>query len=231
MIAEAVEHRQAAIDQTAPEISKMVLAAMPELIAHPGPPGAPGPYYTDADLNRAICATAEEAMLLHDAVRLSGANLVLEIGSYVGWTAVHMAYATHGKVLCVDDLTESSSHTLQMRRWHYNTARANVAGKTELIVGTSPECLEALTSPVDFAFVDGEHLHGQPLRDVMGLMPYMQPGGIIAMHDTWMADVQVACDWLTQCGWLATVFNTPGRLALFYKHTPAWLAVLTEGAQ
>ncbi len=230
MIAEAIEHRQAAIDQTAPEISRLVLSAMPELVAHPGPPLAPGPYYTDADLNVAICATADEAMILHDVCLYAQPMLVIEIGSYIGWTAAHMALAMRrGKLLCFDALTESASPTAQAERWHDNIKRANVSSKTELLVGTSPECLASITNPVDIAFIDGNHLQGQPLRDVQGLVPHMTPDGVIAMHDTWMFDVQVACNWLIGEGWYGIWFDTPAKLALFCKHTPDWLAVFKKG--
>lgn len=207
------------------DVSRKLLAAMPELVAHPGPnPGEPAEYFQDAELRGAISATAEEAMLLYRAAQLCQPVLALEIGSYVGWTAAHIARGmTGGTLICVDDFSESSDGGRHMVRLGANLERAGVAGRVRVVPGCSPEILDtAVGDLVDLAFVDGCHRGEQPLLDVQAVARLMAPDGVMALHDTWMPDVARACDWLVGQGWVMLQLPTPGRLAFFCLQMPGW---------
>lgn len=228
------ELRRETIAATPEGISRELLLAMPELVAHPGPDLAQAAlYYQDRELGGAICATAEEAALLYWAAHCCQPVLALEIGSYVGWTAAHIAKGieTGGTLLCVDDFTESGDGARQMVRLGCNLERAGVSDTVRIVTGHSPEILEAAVGDlVDLAFIDGEHKGDQPLRDAKAVAALMAPDGIIAMHDTWMPDVARACDWLLWHKWTMVVLPTPERLAFFYRERPIWWGTFMERA-
>lgn len=207
------------------DVSRRLLAAMPELEPHPGPrPDWQGMYFQDRELGGAICATAQEALLLHWAAEFCQPVLALEIGSYVGWTAAHMAAAMRtGTLICVDDFTECHDGPRQMVRLGANLERADVAQRVRVVPGHSPEILDAAVGDlVDLAFVDGCHQGEQPLLDVQAVARLMAPDGVLAVHDTWMPHVARACAWLREHGWSETVFPTPARLAFYHREEPGW---------
>ena len=231
------EQRQRTIEATPPGISRELLEAFPELVAHPGPAMAAehvGTYYQDRQLGGAICATAQEAELLYWAAYWCQPVVALEIGSYVGWTAAHIAKAmeTSGQLICIDNLSECENGGRQLVRLNCNLQRAGVVERCHIIPGRSPEALDfAVGAVVDFAFVDGYHRGEQPVLDVQGVAAIMASNGVIAVHDTWMPDVQRACDWLRDQGWTELVFETPGRLAFYYgEERPDWWETFVERA-
>jgi predicted O-methyltransferase YrrM len=234
MIEVANEQREAALQQTTPTLSRKILANFPDLVAHQGPRiGHPATYYTDPEVSGAICATAEEAMLLHTLVHWCQPVLAVEIGSYVGWTAAHMAaaFAHGGRLVCVDDLSECKQPDFQLMRFTGNLARCGYTNRVQLVVGKSPQALSQVVGDyIDFAHVDGCHQHEQPLMDVQALVDRMAPDGVIALRDTWMPHVADACHWLMLKGWVQTTYPTPARLAFFYKQMPSWWPTFVENA-
>jgi hypothetical protein len=77
-------------------------------------------------------------------------------------------------------------------------ASTDWAARTRIFTATSdaffadPEMRAALTGPVDFAFIDGDHRFEQVLRDFISLEALMSPGGIVALHDTWPLNAETA---------------------------------------
>lgn len=230
------ELRLRTLEATPRGISRDLLEAFPELVEHPGPSmGAEhaGTYYQDRQLGGAICATAQEAQLLYWAAYVCQPVVALEIGSYVGWTAAHIARAmTDGQLICIDNLSECADGAKQLVRLNCNLARAGVAERCHIVPGSSPEVLDfAVGAVVDLAFVDGSHRGEQPRLDVQGVAAIMASNGMIAVHDTWMPDVQRACAWLRDQGWTELVFETAGRLAFYYgAEQPAWWETFVERA-
>ncbi len=213
-------------------VSDCLLNAFPDLVTHPGPvPGVSHPYYQDKDIAGPICATAEECMLLHRMAWLCQPIATIEIGSYVGWTAAHIATAlrAHGKVYCIDDMSEGNDPELQKRRFDDNMTRAGCSERVRLISLPSPGALALVPDiTIDMAFVDGDHNHGQPMIDVQALVPRMTPDGVIIMHDSWMPDVADACRWLVQNGWTQVTYPTAAKIAFFYKQMPIWWTTFVE---
>lgn len=206
--------------------------AFPDLVAHPGPDGAKGPYLQDAQMGGAICCTAAEATLLYLLVQHSAARRVVEIGSYVGWSAAHMALAVKphgGMVSCVDPFTEHEA-VAPARRVHErligNLLRCHAWGWVEIIPAPSPAGLALAETPWDVVFVDGEHNSGQPLVDVQAAAAGLRDArSVIAVHDTWMPDVAAACAWLRGEGFVETIFHSfalPARMGLYWREPPRW---------
>jgi predicted O-methyltransferase YrrM len=234
--------RQRALD-AAHGTSLPILRAMPHLVAVRRPDGGAGDavMYQDEELRGALCATAEEAQLLAYVAQTTGAHRALEIGSYVGWTAAHLAQVCD-HVVCIDPFLELGgvSHlgdepNIAVRnRFLANVRAAKVEGRITLIQGESPEVLWDVYVPggFDLAFVDGWHLDGQPLRDVEMVALKMKPLGTIVLHDLHVPDVQEAARYLLDMGYAGVILPTPNWLGVFWvvaHHTikpPGWLWTL-----
>jgi len=216
--------RRIAVEHTRPDFSRQLLNAFPELVADIGPdPLHPALYYQDCELGGALCAPAIEAEILRMAVRLLQPAVALEVGSYVGWTAAHIAagLGDRGLLVCLDTLTECKDADACERRFWGNLQRAGLARRVRLVRGKSPDDLPTVvTYPLHFAFLDGEHMGAAPLKDVQGLESLMALHGVIALHDTWMKGVAGAVTWLQGQRWTVQVFDTPARLAFAYIAKP-----------
>ncbi len=223
--------RQAALDGTYLYPSVEILRAMPHLISHAGHSGFLGLHYQDDEILGACCCTQEEACLLYWAAReLPNYASMLEIGSYVGWSTAHLAHAgpliyaiepglEHGVI--PHHLPEDTSPSL-LARLRENLEVAEVDDGVIIIEGCSPDAIPPNTEGWPFAFVDGWHQDGQPLRDVQGLEPLMADEGVMVLHDVWITDVQSAARWLIEQGWHVEVLNTANYLTFCWKHEPAW---------
>lgn len=222
-------------------ISLPILRAMPHLVAVRRPDGGAGDavLYQDGELRGAMSATAEEAQLLAYVAQVTGARRALEIGSYVGWTACHLA--TMCDVICVDPFLElggvshlgddASAETCE--RFLQNVRRAGYREKVTLIQGRSPEAVESLYVPggFDLAFIDGWHLDGQPRRDVRAAEDTLATGGTVVLHDLNIPDVQDAACWLLAQCYAGVILPTPNWLGVFWppdmrRKPPSWLWTL-----
>src|SRR5689334_1349602 len=206
--------------------ARLLREAFPELVFHPGTSGNPDVHYQDREVRGAVCCTPAEAMLLHHAARLCNPAAALEIGSYVGWSTAHLASAlARGVLTCVDPFLETGDGGADAdagarahARFLQNIARAGLASKVRLVREKSPEALPALSAGVrwDFVLVDGWHLSGAPLRDVLGVLPHLAGHPVLLLHDLWIADVRDAFAHLVARGWGCHVFDTANYLALLW---------------
>lgn len=233
--------RAEALSQTVPELSRRILARCERLVAHPSPSGFGGIHYQDFDLKGAIGCTAEEAMLLYRLVRLIEPRYPLEIGSYAGWSTAHLLAGLRGGLQCVDTGTEVAGDRFRLTTCRNDepvTARARMAENLRrcglnhyaLSVDASPDCLAGL-APVagwDFAFLDGEHNNGQPVRDVDGLVEQMHDDGVIVLHDVWLPDVRKALERLRSLDYVAFTLPTANLLTVMWREWRAdgWMASL-----
>jgi predicted O-methyltransferase YrrM len=230
--------RRKALAETHHELSATLLEKFEELVYHPGLSGNADIHYQDREVGGGVCCTPSEAMLMHHAARLCDPVAALEIGSYVGWSSAHLANAlSHGRLTCVDPFLEvradkgsggdgaSRAHA----RFLQNMQRAAVADKIDLIRGLSPDVIPSIApdSGWDFIFVDGWHLHGQPLRDVTGVLRYVAAGAVLLLHDLWIVPVRDAFMHLATTGWSFHIFDTSNYLTILWRgDAPAWLADL-----
>lgn len=205
------------------------------LVAWPSAMGMDWPGYRDEDLFSPGLCTWVEATILHLLVKYGKFTHPLEIGCAVGWSTVHMALALQPETMltCVDPFVETSlglgdyNHDAYMCFMRYVQA-ATAADLLNLFVDRSPACLELASGgqPFDFVFLDGWHFEGQPQRDIDGLLPLLDTGAIIALHDLHYHDVYAAAESLVKRGWYFTGFFTPNQLAVFWegdsKSAPRW---------
>lgn len=214
-------------------VPNIMIGHFPQLIGRDAPHGrGTETYFTDSELGGAIAMPASEAQLLRDITLRVQYRHGLEIGAYVGWSAMHILagapmYPDSSSLDVVDPFTESdgSPSDTEARFW------ANIEGFSEpegirLFRGASPEIL-SLIKPRhgwDFAFIDRGHTNGQPLRDIIDLLPCLAPGAVVVWHDAWIPGVREAIDWQANQGWVAVELPTASTLTICYQgDRPHWL--------
>jgi caffeoyl-CoA O-methyltransferase len=110
--------------------------------------------FTVPDGVPAIQVGPSEGRLLHLIARLVGARKIVEVGTLVGYSAIHLARALPdgGKLWSV----EFSPHHAEIARG--NLAAAGVADKATVVVGAGRDVLPTLSShgPFDLVFIDAD---------------------------------------------------------------------------
>lgn len=107
--------------------------------------------------------TEEEALLLLSLCKAIKAKLVVEIGTYMGYSA-HVMALSGARVFSYDPNPQVSRFT----------------GYTQ-IRGDSGSVKQ---DKIDLAFIDGDHSYEWALKDVRNIMPRIRIGGLLVMHDT-----------------------------------------------
>jgi predicted O-methyltransferase YrrM len=129
--------------------------------------------------------------------------IVVEIGSFLGSGTVLLAgprkMRGSGKVHCVDPfdcsgdafsvpvyegiLAELGGGTLR-ERFDENIRRAGLADWVEVHQGGAHEIAQTWTTPVDLLFLDGDQSRQGARAAYESWVPFLKPGGIIAVHNT-----------------------------------------------
>lgn len=234
------ERRAELLADATNDVSRAIVEALPHMVSHPVPrtprvlPGddSPGICAQDIDLGGAIGCTPKEGYILNRAAACARPKHMLEIGSYVGWSSAHLLYGNKLRLTCIDSLREGIGLLLDepnidvLLRFHENMRALDMGDRVTLIPEESPGCLKDIAPKHgwQFVFVDGWHFDQQPLHDVQGLLPYMNPSGVIFVHDMGLHDVYEATQYLIEQGWTYYGFLTPNNLAAFWLTEPKWWA-------
>ena len=126
--------------------------------------------------------TPGQGALMAMLVRLTGAKLCVEVGTFTGYSALAVAAALPegGRLICCDVSEEWTD--VGKRYWE----EAGVAGRIDLRIAPAVETLDALageglTGAVDFAFVDADKAnYGRYYEQLLTLL---RPGGLIAVDN------------------------------------------------
>jgi predicted O-methyltransferase YrrM len=147
----------------------------------------------------------DEGELLHRAAleRLPH-GLVLEIGSYCGKSAVWLGAAARevgGTVFTVDhhrgseenqagwehhdaDLVDPATGRMDtLPHLRRTLAGARLEEQVVAVVGASATVARHWRTPLSLLFVDGGHGHEPAHDDYDGWAPWVQPGGLLVIHD------------------------------------------------
>jgi caffeoyl-CoA O-methyltransferase len=119
--------------------------------------------------------SASQGVFLGQLVRIARPRLVVEVGTFTGYSALCMARALPqgGRLVCFD-LSEEWT-TLAREAWD----RAGIADRVELRIGPAAETLGSLEAdgPVDFVFIDADKPGYTTYWDL--LVPRLSPGGLV----------------------------------------------------
>jgi predicted O-methyltransferase YrrM len=171
--------------------------------------------------------THDEAAILYHVAKACP-EVWLEIGSFAGWSAAHIAVAGR-PVLAVDP--EYARETAIRTRARENFARAGVSDSVTTVGQTSEEFFELRGSSFAGVFggihIDGNHDAPQPLLDAQRALHMLAPQGAIVFHDYAGQPVRDAVDWLVVQGLRSKIYHTPAMVAVCWRgelalpdHTP-----------
>lgn len=211
------ELRQRAIQNTYHHLSKHIIQLCPDIVWHVGAnPRSKYGHYTYFYDQSAICCTEQEVLLLRDLRQYFKPFRILEIGSYIGWSTMHLAYKHLGSLTAVDNFSESL-HDDRVEETLKANLKAVGIKNVILVKQSSDDFFKTHFVKYDFIFIDGFHRDGQPLKDVQGAVQVLSKQGVIVLHDTWMPGVYDASKYLMQNGFKEFAFETDNRLALYTK--------------
>jgi predicted O-methyltransferase YrrM len=130
----------------------------------------------------------EQGHFLVFLLRLIGAKRVLEVGTFTGYSSLAMALALppEGRIVACDVSKEWTD--VARRYW----AKAGVAGKVELRLGSAVDTLQGLIGEgqqFDFAFIDANKEDYDAYYE--SSLRLIRPGGLIAIDNT-LRDGRVA---------------------------------------
>ena len=148
----------------------------------------------------------DEGLALHEAALLvdSGAAPMLEIGSYCGKSAIYLGSAAQdrGTILFALDHHRGSEENQPGWEWHEpdlvdsevgvidtlprfrrTVFDAGLEGTVVALVGDSPTVGAHWCIPLSFLFIDGGHGSEPAHRDFELWTPWIEVGGILAIHD------------------------------------------------
>ncbi|WP_059012710.1 O-methyltransferase [Streptomyces specialis] len=124
--------------------------------------------------------TQDEGMFLTLLVRLTGARLAVEVGTFTGYSSICIArgLSAGGRLLACDVSDEWTS--VARRHWE----RAGVADRIDLRIAPAAETLRGLPreETIDFAFIDADKT-GYPVY-YEELVTRLRPGGVIVLDNT-----------------------------------------------
>jgi caffeoyl-CoA O-methyltransferase len=119
-----------------------------------------------------------EGGFLNFLVYLKQPQLVLEVGTFTGWSSIAMARALpQGGSLVTCDVNEET--TAVARRY---AEEAGVADRIDFRVGPGLETLATLEGPFDLAFIDADKEGYVDYYEA--ILPKLAPGGVIAADNT-----------------------------------------------
>jgi predicted O-methyltransferase YrrM len=119
-----------------------------------------------------------EGAFLSFLVTMTGAERVLEVGTFTGWSTIAMARALPpgGKVITCD-INEKT--TAVARRY---AAEAGVADRIDFRIGPALEMLSQLRAPFGLAFIDADKAGYVDYYEA--ILPLLSPDGVIAADNT-----------------------------------------------
>jgi len=148
----------------------------------------------------------DEGLALHEAARSvpEGGSPLLEIGSYCGKSAIYLGAAARERatVLFALDHHRGSEENQPGWEWHEpdlvdpdvgridtlprfrrTVADAGLESSVVAVVGDSPTVGRHWQIPLSFLFIDGGHGTEPAHRDFDTWTPWVEPGGLLAIHD------------------------------------------------
>jgi glycosyltransferase involved in cell wall biosynthesis len=163
----------------------------------------------------------DEAVLLHNIALQFAGKPALEIGSWLGWSTVHLALG--GVELDVID----PAHDDPVIRASVEDSLHRAGVRANLVAGRSPESIAALGKKWSLFFVDGDHEAPSPMRDARACLPYATEDCAFVFHDLASPAVAAGLRLLEEKGFNVVIYQTAQIMGLAWRgnvtpvaHTP-----------
>jgi hypothetical protein len=178
--------------------------------------GIPHRWYNDRRYPGTGFANRDEASILYNtALRFQGRN-ALEIGCFLGWSAVHLAMGGVNLDI-VDPFLSDPSVGGSVRD---SLVGAKPAGRVRLFGGLSPAIVEHLAAEGTrwtLFFIDGDHEGMGPTNDAIVAERYATKDALMLFHDLAAPAVCAAVAWLKNRGWNVRVYHTAQIMAAAWR--------------
>lgn len=153
------------------------------LVAHGTPPDPVlSRLITDSEAMGEIARmqiSPEQGALLTMLAKILGAHLIVEVGTFTGYSSVCLArgLAEGGRLICCDVSTEYTARAVQA--WE----EAALDDRVDLRIAPAADTLRAMPSdpPIDFAFIDADK--GGYAVYFEEIITRMRPGGVVAVDN------------------------------------------------
>ena len=132
--------------------------------------------FDNMDIPKMICGPIE-GMLLQFLVWISGAHLVLELGTFTGFSSQMMAAAlpTDGKITTCE-ISETNANTAR----HYY-GKSEYGNKIDVRLGPALQTLDSLNGPFDLIFIDADKTNYP--RYYQKAVDLLSPKGVIVIDN------------------------------------------------
>jgi caffeoyl-CoA O-methyltransferase len=124
---------------------------------------------------------AHAAALLQVLARAVGAKRIVEVGTAIGVSTLHLARALPDDGELISFEIDRERHTQALSYF----ARARLGARVELRLQDAAEGLAELEGPFDVAFLDG--LKAEYAGHLDLIVPLMRPGGLLAVDNVLMS--------------------------------------------
>ncbi|GAA3679113.1 O-methyltransferase [Nonomuraea antimicrobica] len=133
----------------------------------------------------AMQISSDQGRFLTMITQLMAPRVVVEVGTFTGYSSVCIARGLSGGRLHCFDVSEEWT-SIARRYWR----EAGVADRVTLTIGPAAETLPAFDQPIDLAFVDADKGNYPVYYEL--LMERLRPGGLLVADNTlrrgWVAD-------------------------------------------
>ena len=165
-------------------------------------------WYVDRRAPSVGFVSRDEASILYNtALELDG-RACLEIGTWRGWSTVHMALGAHSLDSIDPILSDSAIHNELVEALR----RAGVEDRVSLHASRSPEGVEAIAARTgkrwSFAFIDGDHEGEGPILDAKVVERFVADDAVIILHDVAAPEPAAALAYLRDQGWTTAIYQT-----------------------
>ncbi|MDX6529186.1 MAG: hypothetical protein QOH41_1476 [Blastocatellia bacterium] len=159
----------------------------------------------------------DEAAILYNVALQFAGKRALEIGGWLGWSTCHLALA--GVKLDVIDPAHADPELRAIVE--QSLAGCGVSANVRLAASRSPEGVEVLAAEHgktwSLFFIDADHEHPAPERDVRACLPYADPDCAFVFHDLASPAVATGFRLLQREGFNVLVYQTAQIMGIAWR--------------
>ena len=165
-------------------------------------------WYTDKRYPTAGFSDRDEASILYNSAVLFRGKPCLEIGCWLGWSAVHLALGS-GTLDVIDPVFDDPAFAASITA---SCEAAGVLDKVTFHAGFSPGAIDTLAQSTgrrwSLIFIDADHEGDAPRLDAETAMRYAADTAMVLFHDLASPYVAAGLDAMRNAGWQTMVYQT-----------------------
>lgn len=191
----------------------------------------PHRWYVDSRRPGVGFLSRDEAHILYNNALKFRGNPALEVGCWMGWSAVHLILAQVDLTIIDPILRDTRVADSVVRSLRSAAATHEIRWQARLCPGVSPskihQVAENLRKPWSFFFIDGDHEGLAALRDAEACAQHAAEDAMVLFHDLAAPAVGRGLDYLRESGWNTMIYQTMQIMGVAWRgrvspvsHTP-----------